>query len=77
MKKLGVLSIKDKRVALSRKELNNKLLIKMHKKLSLREEGISAQFDYKLNQYWLLRGESYHRNWGQQSGISLIYEIDY
>jgi hypothetical protein len=77
IKKLGVISINEKRVTIKRGELNNRLLIKMQKKLSFNEEGVSAEFDYKFTTHWLLRGESYHRNWGQQSGVSMIYQIEY
>jgi len=77
VKKLGVISLSQKRVSLKRKMIDDKLLISLQKNLSFDESGFGARFDYKLNSNWMLRGESYQKNWGRQNGIGLLYRLEY
>lgn len=77
VKKLGVISIRDKTVSLERSEMDNRLLIVLQKSLSLNESGFGAKFDYIIHDNWVLRGESYQRSWGQQSGVNIIYRLDF
>jgi len=77
IKKVGVLSLKDKTLSLKRSDFNDKLLITLYSSISLSENNYGAKFDYLIKERWILRGETYRRNWGQQSGISLLYRMEY
>ena len=75
--KVGVFSIKDKTLSLKRSDFNDKLLITLSRSVSLSENNYGAKFDYKLSDHWIIRGESYRRVWGQQTGVNLLYQIEY
>ena len=75
--KVGAFSYKDKTLSLKRSDFNDKLLITLSSSVSLSENNFGAKFDYKLNDYWILRGESFRRSWGQQSGVNILYQIEY
>jgi hypothetical protein len=77
VKKVGVFSFKDKTLSLKRSDFDDKLLITLSRSVSLSENNFGAKFDYKLSERWILRGESYRRSWGQQSGINVLYQIEY
>ena len=77
VKKVGVFSLKDKTLSLKRSDFDDKLLITLSRSVSLSENNFGAKFDYKLSERWILRGESYRRSWGQQSGINVLYQIEY
>jgi len=77
VKKVGVFSLKDKTLSLKRSEFDDKLLITFSRSVSLSENNFGAKFDYKLNEQWILRGESFRRSWGQQSGINLLFQFEY
>lgn len=77
VKKVGVFSIKDKKISLDRTDFDDKLLITLSRSVSLNENNFVAKFDYKLNDHWIIRGESYRRAWGQQTGVNLMYQIEY
>ena len=77
IKKVGVLSLKDKTLSLKRSDFNDKLLVTLSKSVSLSENNFGAKFDYKLSDSWILRGESYRKFWGQQSSINLLFQIEY
>ena len=75
--KVGVFSLKDKKISLKRSDFNDKLLITLSRSVSLSQNDFGAKFDYKFSDRWLIRGESYRRSWGQQSGINLLFQIEY
>lgn len=75
--KVGVFSLKDKTLSLKRSDFDDKLLITFSRSVSLSKNNFGAKFDYKLNERWLLRGESFQRSWGQQSGINLLFQFEY
>lgn len=75
--KVGVFSIKNRTLSLKRSDFDDKLLITLYRSASFSENHFGAKFDYKLSDMWILRGESYRRSWGQQSGISFLYQIEY
>ena len=77
VKKVGVFSYKDKTLSLKRSDFDDKLLISLSRSISLNENNFGAKFDYKLSERWILRGESYRKSWGQQSGINILYQIEY
>jgi hypothetical protein len=77
VKKVGVFSYKDKTLSLKRSDFNDKLLITLNSSVSLSENNFGAKFDYKLSDSWILRGESYRRSWGQQSGVNLLFQLEY
>ena len=77
VKKVGVFSIKDKTLSLKRSDFDDKLLITLSRSVSLSENNFGAKFDYKLTDHWIIRGESYKRVWGQQTGVNLLYQIEY
>ena len=77
IKKVGVFSFKDKTLSLKRSDFNDKLLVTLSSSVSLSENNFGAKFDYKFSDRWLIRGESYRRSWGQQSGINLLFQIEY
>ena len=77
VKKLGVISLNQKSISLKRKFMEDKLLISLQKNLSFDNSGFGAQFNYKLNTRWVIRGESYQRNWGRQNGLGIIYRLEY
>ena len=75
--KVGVFSLKDKKLSLQRSDFDDKLLITLSRSVSLSENNFGAKFDYKLSERWLIRGESYRRSWGQQSSINLLFQFEY
>jgi len=75
--KVGVFSLKDKTLSLKRSDFDDKLLFTLSSSISFSENNFGAKFDYKLNDYWILRGESFKRSWGQQSGINLLFQFEY
>jgi len=77
VKKLGVISLNQKTIAFKRKFMEDRLLISLQKNLSFDNSGFGAQFNYRLNTRWMIRGESYQRNWGRQNGIGIIYRLEY
>jgi hypothetical protein len=77
VKKVGVFSYKDKTLSLKRSDFDDKLLITLSRSVSLSENNFGAKFDYKLSERWIFRGESYRRSWGQQSGMNVLYQIEY
>lgn len=77
VKKVGVFSYKDKTLSLKRSDFNDRLLITLNSSVSLSENNFGAKFDYKLNDSWILRGESYRKSWGQQSSINLLFQFEY
>ena len=77
IKKLGQISIKQNKIALKRNDMNNKLKITVEKSFSLSESGFGAKVDYHIKNHFIIRGESFQRNWGQQSGIGLLLRFEY
>ena len=77
IKKLGHISIKEKKIALERNDINNKLKICVEKTLSLSESGFGAKIDYLVKSHLIIRGETFYRSWGQQSGVSVLFRFEY
>jgi len=75
--KVGVFSIKEKTLSLNRSDFDDKLLITLSRSVSLSENNFGAKFDYKLDDFWIIRGESYRKPWGQQTSINLLFQIEY
>lgn len=75
--KVGVFSLKEKMVSLSRSDFNDRVLFNIYSSVSFSENNYGASFDYVINNGWILRGESIRRIWGQQSGIGVLYRLEY
>jgi len=75
--KVGIFSLKDKKLSLQRSDFDEKLLLTFSRSISLSNNNFGAKIDYKFSDRWLIRGESYRRSWGQQSSVNLLYQIEY
>jgi hypothetical protein len=75
--KVGVFSLKNKKLSMQRSDFDAKLLITLSRSVSLSENNFGAKFDYKFSDRWLIRGESFRRPWGQQTSINLLFQFEY
>lgn len=77
VKKLGVLSVKEKNVSLKRRDLDDRLYLNFQRSLSVNRDDYNLSMEYRIKRGLFLKGESAKIFKGTKNSLNLVYKIEY